>query len=37
MEVIAVRGDTASARGSLEALLAEVEPDRDFQEARRLF
>jgi hypothetical protein len=37
VEVIAVRGDTASARGSLEALLAEVDRDRDFQEARRLF
>jgi hypothetical protein len=37
VEVIAVRGDTASARTSLEALLAEVDRDRDFQEARRLF
>ena len=37
VEVIAVRGDTASARGSLEALLAEIDRDRDFQEARRLF
>ena len=37
VEVIAVRGDTASARGTLEALLAEVDRDRDFQEARRLF
>ena len=37
VEVIAVRGDTASARSSLEALLAEVDRDRDFQEARRLF
>ena len=37
VELIAVRGDTASARGSLEALAAELEGDRDFQEARRLF
>ena len=37
VELIAVRGDTASARGSLEALAAELERDRDFQEARRLF
>jgi hypothetical protein len=37
VELIAVRGDTASARGSLEALAAELERDHDFQEARRLF
>jgi hypothetical protein len=37
VELIAARGDTASARGSLDALAAEVEGDRDFQEARRLF
>jgi hypothetical protein len=37
VEVIAVRGDTVSARTSLEALLAELDRDRDFQEARRLF
>jgi hypothetical protein len=37
VELIAVRGDTASARGSFEALAAELEGDRDFQEARRLF
>jgi hypothetical protein len=37
VELIAVRGDTASARGSYEALAAELEGDRDFQEARRLF
>jgi hypothetical protein len=37
VELIAARGDTASARGSLEALAAELQGDRDFQEARRLF
>ena len=37
VELIAVRGDTSSARGSLEALAAELQRDRDFQEARRLF
>ena len=37
VELIAVRGDTPSARGSLEALDAELQGDRDFQEARRLF
>ena len=37
VELIAVRGETASARGSLEALAAELQGDRDFQEARRLF
>ena len=37
VELITVRGDTASARGSFEALAAELDGDRDFQEARRLF
>jgi len=37
VELVAVRGDTASARGSFEALAAELQGDRDFQEARRLF
>jgi hypothetical protein len=37
VELIAVRGETASARGSFEALAAELQGDRDFQEARRLF
>ena len=37
VELIAARGDTASARGSYEALAAELARDRDFQEARRLF
>jgi hypothetical protein len=37
VELITVRGDTAAARGSLEALAAELQGDRDFQEARRLF
>jgi hypothetical protein len=37
VELIAVRGDTPSARSSLQALDAELERDRDFQEARRLF
>jgi hypothetical protein len=37
VELIVARGDTASARGSLEALAAELRGDRDFQEARRLF
>jgi len=37
VELIAARSDTASARGSLEALAAELQRDRDFQEARRLF
>ena len=34
---IAVAGDTAGSRRALEALDAEVQGDRDFQEARRLF
>ena len=37
VELIAVHGETASARGSFETLAAELERDRDFQEARRLF
>ena len=37
VELVALRGDTASARGSFEALAAELQGDRDFQEARRLF
>jgi hypothetical protein len=37
VELITVRGETAAARSSLEALVAELEADRDFQEARRLF
>jgi hypothetical protein len=37
VELIAVPSETASALSSLEALVAELESDRDFQEARRLF
>jgi hypothetical protein len=37
VELITVRGETAAARSSLEALVAELERDRDFQDARRLF
>jgi hypothetical protein len=37
VELITVRGETASALSSLEALVAELDKDRDFQEARRLF
>ena len=37
VELIAVRGDTSSARSSLQALEAELQGDRDFREARRLF
>jgi len=37
VELIAVRGETSSALSSLEALVAELDKDRDFQEARRLF
>ena len=37
VELIAVRGNAPSARSSLEALAAELQGDRDFQEARRLF
>ena len=37
VELIAARGDPSSARGSLDALAAELRADRDFQEARRLF
>ena len=34
---VAVRGETSSAHNSLAALVAELDADRDFQEARRLF
>ena len=37
VELIAVRGNAPSARSSLEALAAELQGDRYFQEARRLF
>ena len=37
VELITIRGETASALSSLEALVAELDKDRDFQEARRLF
>ena len=37
VELIVVRGDSPAARRTLEALHAEVEGDRDFQAARRLF
>ena len=37
VELIAVRGETSSELSSLEALVAELDKDRDFQEARRLF
>jgi hypothetical protein len=37
VEQIAAKGDTPDARRSLEALDAELQKDRDFQEARRLF
>ncbi len=37
VEQIAREGDTAALRRRLEALTAELEADRDFQEARRLF
>ena len=37
VEQIAREGDTAALRRRLEALTAEVEGDRDFQQARRLF
>jgi len=37
VELIAVRGDAPAGRSSLEALAAELQGDRDFQEARRLF
>jgi hypothetical protein len=37
VEEIAVKGDTPVTRRTLETLAGEVERDRDFQEARRLF
>jgi len=37
VQQIAIGGNTASAKSALEALDAEVQRDRDFQEARRLF
>ena len=37
LEMIVVRGDTAAVRATLDALDAELQRDRDFQEARRLF
>ena len=37
VELIVVQGPTPAAIRTLEALSAEVERDRDFQEARRLF
>jgi hypothetical protein len=37
VEEIAVKGDTLAGRRALEALDGEVQGDRDFQEARRLF
>lgn len=37
LEMIVVRGDTAAVRATFEALDAELQRDRDFQEARRLF
>ena len=37
IELIVVQGHTPAALRTLEALHAEVEGDRDFQEARRLF
>jgi hypothetical protein len=37
VELMAVEGPTPAALRALEALYAEVERDRDFQEARRLF
>jgi hypothetical protein len=37
VELVAVRGETSSAHNSLAALVAELDADRDFQEARRLF
>jgi hypothetical protein len=37
VQMVFVQGDTASVRAALEALDAELQRDRDFQEARRLF
>jgi hypothetical protein len=37
VEQIIIRGDTVATRRSLEALDAELQRDRDFQDARRLF
>jgi hypothetical protein len=37
VEEIALKGDTPATRRTLEALDREVQRDRDFQEARRLF
>jgi hypothetical protein len=37
VEQVAAGGDTAESRRAVEALAAEVERDRDFQEARKLF
>jgi hypothetical protein len=37
VDLVAVRGETPSAHSSLAALVAELDADRDFQEARRLF
>lgn len=37
VEEIALKGETPTTRHSLEALDGEVQRDRDFQEARRLF
>jgi hypothetical protein len=37
VQLIVVQGDTASVRAAVEALDAELQRDRDFQQARRLF
>lgn len=37
VEQVAAGGDTAESRRAVDALAAEVERDRDFQEARKLF
>jgi hypothetical protein len=37
VDLVVVRGETPSAHSSLAALVAELDADRDFQEARRLF